>query len=68
MIQEFLNAKQVAQEFFNQECSYQKVLRLTRSGVLPAKKYGKSYLYKREELEKWASNNFSKPASAKNKI
>ena len=58
MSQEFLNAKLVAEKFFNGECSYYKVLRLTREGVLPAKKIGKSYLYKKKELEKWATTNF----------
>lgn len=62
MNQEFLNAKHVADSFFNGECSYYKVLRLTREGMLPAKKVGKSYLYKKEELEKWAENNFSSSA------
>ena len=51
MEQEFLSAKQVADQFFNGECNYLKVLRLTREGILPAKKFGKSYLYKRSELE-----------------
>ncbi|MBQ6296738.1 MAG: helix-turn-helix domain-containing protein [Selenomonadaceae bacterium] len=62
MGQEFLNAKQVAVEFFNGECNYMKVLRLTRLGVIPAKKFGKSYLFKRSELENWAADNFSRPA------
>ena len=62
MGQEFLNAKQVAAEFFNGECNYMKVLRLTRQGVIPAKKFGKSYLFKRSELENWAADNFSRPA------
>lgn len=62
MEQEFLSAKQVANQFFNGECNYLKVLRLTREGILPAKKFGKSYLYKRAELEKWATNNFGSPA------
>ena len=62
MQQEFLNAKQVAEKFFNGECSYYKVLQLTREGILPAKKIGKSYLYKKEELEKWAEINFSSSA------
>ena len=59
---EFLSERQVAENFFNGECNYLKVLRLTRKGILPAKKFGKSYLYKRSELEKWATNNFSNPA------
>ena len=62
MEQEFLSAKQVADHFFNGECNYLKVLRLTREGILPAKKFGKSYLYKRSELEKWAASNFCNPA------
>lgn len=62
MSQEFLNAKLVAEKFFNGECSYYKVLRLTREGILPAKKVGKSYLYKKKELEKWAELNFSSSA------
>lgn len=64
MVKEFLNAKQVAEIFFNNECSYHKVLRLTRNGIIPAKKIGKSYLYKLGELEKWATKNFSKTAFA----
>ena len=62
MLGEFLNAKQVAAQYFNNECNYHKVLRLTRRGILPAKKVGKSYLYKRSELEKWAAKNFSQSA------
>ena len=62
MSQEFLTAKQVAENFFNNECSYYKVLRLTRNGFIPAKRIGKSYLYKKSELEKWATANFSRAA------
>ena len=65
MSQEFMTAKQVSTDFFNNECSYYAVLRLTRKGVLPAVKMGKTFLYKREELEKWAAVNFSKPVYAK---
>ena len=64
----FMTAKQVAKDFFHGECSYQKVLRLTRSGYLPAVKLGKSYLFKRSELERWANENFSKPAWSKIKV
>ena len=60
--QEFLTARQVARDFFNGEFNYQKVLRLTRNGIIPGKKFGNSYLFKRTELEKWAANNFSSPA------
>lgn len=64
----FMTAKQVAKDFFNDECNYQKVLRLTRKGYLPAVKLGKSYLFKRSELERWASDNFSRPAWSKIKV
>ena len=68
MSEVFLNAKDVAAEFFNGECNYQKVLRLTRKGFLPAVKLGKCYLFKRSELERWADDNFSKPAWSKIKV
>lgn len=68
MYSKFMNAKEVACDFFNGECSYHKVLRLTRIGMLPAVKMGKSYLYSREELERWAEQNFSRPAYAKIKL
>ena len=58
----FLTAKEVAEAFFHNDLNYQKVLRLTRNGILPAKKFGKSYLYEKSELEFWVSNNFSTPA------
>lgn len=61
----FMNAKQVSAEFFNGEINYQKVLRMTRTGKLPGAKFGKSYLYLRNELEKWAEKNFSTPAWTK---
>ena len=65
---DFMTAKQVAIEFFNNEMGYQKVLRLTRNGKLPAVKIGKSYLYSRVQLIKWAEINFSKPACARIKV
>lgn len=65
---EFMTAKEVAEEFFNGECSYYKVLRLTRNGIIPAMKMGKSYMYMKAELEKWAELNFSRPAYAKAKF
>ena len=65
---EFMTAKEVAEEFFNGECSYYKVLRLTRNGMIPAMKMGKSYLYRKTELEKWAELNFSRTAYAKAKF
>ncbi len=68
MQSKFLTATEVATEFFNGSCSYHKVLRLTRSGVLPAVKLGKSYMYSREALVKWAEVNFNRPAYAKMKL
>ena len=68
MSAEFMTAKEVAEEFFNGTCSYHKVLRLTRIGTLPAMKMGKSYLYRKAELENWAESNFSRPAYAKTKF
>lgn len=65
---DFMTAKQVAIEFFNSELGYQKVLRMTRRGMLPAVKIGKSYLYQRSQLQKWAENNFRTPAYASLKI
>ena len=65
---DFMTAKQVAIEFFNSELGYQKVLRMTRNGVLPAVKIGKSYLYQRSQLRKWADTNFSKPACARIRV
>ena len=65
---DFMNARQVASDFFHGSCNYQKVLRLTRKGILPAVKLGKSYLYRRNDLEHWAIINFSKPAWSKIKI
>ena len=65
---DFLTAKEVAVEFFNNEWGYQKVLRLTRNGILPAVKMGKSYLYQRSQLRKWAEINFNSPAYSKIKV
>lgn len=63
MSQEFLTAQQVAREYLNDVCSYHKILRLTREGQIPATKLGKSYLYKRSHLDKWATDQFSCPAT-----
>ena len=59
---DFMTAKQVAEDFFHNQWSYQKVLRLTRNGILPAVKTGKSYLYQRTQLKRWADINFRSPA------
>ena len=60
---EFLTAKQVALEYLNDVCSYHKVLRLTRDGKIPATRLGKSYLYKRSQLDVWAENQFCRSAA-----
>ena len=64
-MKEFITAKEVSEEFFNGTCNYQKVLRLTSKGVLPAVKLGKSYVYRIPDLDAWAERNFSKPGWAK---
>ncbi len=58
-MEDFLTAKQVSEMYFGNACNYHKVLRLTRNGVIPAKKLGKSYLYRKANLEEWASREFS---------
>ena len=68
MSQTFMKARQWSCDFFHDMCAYQKVPRLTRNEYLPGKKLGKSYLYIRKELEKWAETNFSKPAWSKMKV
>ena len=65
MSQEFLTAQQVAREYLNDICSYHKVLRLTRTGQIPATKLGNSYLYKRSKLDEWAANRFCCPIESK---
>ena len=47
--------------------SYQAVLKLTREGLLPAIRQGKSYIYEKEAVDQWVSKNFSTPAWAKMK-
>lgn len=65
---QFMTANQVATEFFEGQCSYQKVLRMTRQGILPGMKIGKSYLFRCADLEKWASENFCNRAWSKVKL
>ena len=66
-MKEFLDTKDVADEFFNGGCKYQKVLRLTRAGILPGIKLGKSYVYRKENLEEWARQNFCKKNGTRDK-
>ena len=58
----FLTAEQVANEFFQGKFKYQRVLKMTRDGQLPAVKQGKSYVYLSSELQKWVNKKFSTPA------
>ena len=60
----FWTAAEVAEIFFQGKIKYAKVLKMTRSGELPAIKRGKSYLYLRSALENWAEKTFAKPAWA----
>ena len=59
---EFMNAKEVADVYFQGKMSYQKVLRLTRNGILPATKLGRSYTYVKKSLDYWVEKNFNSPA------
>lgn len=63
----FLTATEVSSIFFQGKINYAKVLRMTRTGELPAIKQGKSYLYLLSALEKWADKTFNKPAWAQKK-
>lgn len=63
----FLTAKEVAKIFFQGKLKYSQVLQMTRSGELPAKKQGKSYLYLLSALEIWAEKAFAKPTWAQRK-
>ena len=59
MENQLLTAKEVADDFFAGKVSYQKVLRLTRHGILPAMKLGKESLYSRDALKQWVKQNFT---------
>jgi hypothetical protein len=64
----FLTAEQVANDFFQGKLKYQRVLKMTREGQLPAVKQGKSYVYLLSELQKWVDKKFSTPAWADKKL
>lgn len=68
MEEKFMTAKQVSTDFFNGNCNYQKVLRLTRQGKLPAMRMGNSYLFSKQALENWVNQNFFKPYWSKIKM
>lgn len=58
----FLKAREVAEEFFDGKIGYIKVLKLTKEGVLPAKRIGKIYFYTLDALNDWAEKNMGTPA------
>ncbi|SEJ96080.1 Helix-turn-helix domain-containing protein [Propionispira arboris] len=58
----FLTANEVADEFFQGKLKYQRVLKMTREGELPAIKIGKAYVYLLSELQKWVDGKFRQPA------
>jgi len=58
----FLNAKEVADKFFQGKLNYQRVLKMTREGDLPAVKIGKAYVYLLSDLQIWVDKKFKKPA------
>ena len=60
--QQFLKAKDVAQDFFGGTISYGKVLTMTKAGILPAKKFGRVYYYTLDALNNWAEKNINSPA------
>ena len=47
----FLSARELSQKYFRGMISYQAVLKLTREGLLPAIRQGKSYIYEKEAVE-----------------
>ena len=53
--QQFLKAKNVAQDFFGGTISYGKVLTMT-------KKFGRVYYYTLDALNNWAEKNMNSPA------
>ena len=58
----FLTAREVANEFFQGKLHYQRVLKMTREGELPAVKIGRAYVYLLSELQVWTKKRFGTPA------
>ena len=54
---QILDAHQVSKDFFQGLVSYDKVLRMTKSGDLPCLPIPNRYLYRRDILEEWARKN-----------
>lgn len=64
----FLTAAEVADNFFQGKLKYQRVLKMTREGELPAIKIGRAYVYLLSELQIWVDQKFNKPAWSTRKI
>lgn len=60
--EKLINAKEVAEYFFENKIPYKRVLELTNTGVLPSIKIGKRYYYLPSALEDWQNRNGSTPA------
>lgn len=58
----FLSAREVANVYFEGNISYKKILELTNQGKIPAVRAGKRYVYRLEDLDRWARLNFATPA------
>ena len=56
---QILNARQVADDFFQGTVSYDKVLRMTKAGDLPCLPIPNRFLYRRDILEEWARKGLS---------
>ena len=54
---QFLTAREVSENFFHRSVSYDKVLRMSRSGDLPRLPIPNRYLYRLDILEEWARKN-----------
>lgn len=65
MDNQFMTAKDVAQHFFGGIIGYKRVLELTRNKGLPAVKMGRTYIYRWDDVDRWAQLNFSTPTWAK---
>ena len=64
----FLTATEVANEFFQGKLNYQRVLKMTREGDLPAVKIGKAYVDLLSEWQAWVDKKFTKPAWSEKKV
>lgn len=65
--QKFLKAKEVAEGFFEGKIRYNKILELSKRGILPCTKIGGIYYYTVEALEEWVLKNMHTPVWQKSK-